>query len=92
MDIGILLPIGIVGLVGLGFAANYAAAIRRHPAGSNRMIEISGAIREGAMTFLRREFMWLAGFVVVIALLLGVFIHALTGCAFVFGAVCSARD
>jgi K(+)-stimulated pyrophosphate-energized sodium pump len=57
------------------------------------MVEISGAIREGAMAFLRREYSWILIFVVVIATLIAVFLDwgwPWGAVAYVFGAALSA--
>ena len=37
-------------------------------AGSERMQEISAAVQEGAAAFLKKEYTWVSGFVVVIAI------------------------
>ena len=56
------------------------------------MVEISAAIREGSMAFLRREYTWVAVFVAVLAVLIGFLLPwgALGAPAFVFGALLSA--
>jgi K(+)-stimulated pyrophosphate-energized sodium pump len=59
------------------------------PAGSGAMVEISREIHTGAMVFLRKEYTILAGFIVVVALLLGWAIRPMTAAAFVTGAACS---
>jgi len=82
----------IAGVLGLIAAASFAAYVLRQDEGSERMREISAAIREGAMAFLRREYQILAIFVLVLAIALG-FIPSLgwwVTLAFVFGAVSSA--
>ncbi|HUU62469.1 MAG TPA: sodium-translocating pyrophosphatase [Dehalococcoidia bacterium] len=82
----------IAGVLGLIAAASFAAYVLRQDEGSERMREISAAIKEGAMAFLRREYQILAIFVLVLAIALG-FIPNLgwwVTLAFVFGAVSSA--
>ena len=59
-------------------------------AGSERMKEIAAAINEGAMTFLKREYTYLAVFVVVLTVVLALSIDILTAISFVVGAVLSA--
>jgi K(+)-stimulated pyrophosphate-energized sodium pump len=79
---------GVLGLIG---AASFAAYVLRQPEGSERMREISAAIKEGAMAFLKREYQILIIFVVLIAIALA-FIPDLGGWvsfAFVFGAISS---
>jgi K(+)-stimulated pyrophosphate-energized sodium pump len=54
------------------------------------MKEISDAIREGALAYLKREYMTLSVFVIVLALILYFFISAETSIAYVVGSFCSA--
>jgi len=81
----------IAGVLGFAFAAFLAMYVLRQDQGSERMREISQAIKEGAMAFLRREYQVLAVFVVVIAIVLGVvpYLGWWVALSFVFGAVCS---
>ena len=67
--------------------------ISRQDPGSDRLQELGGSIREGAMAFLFREYSILAGFVALIAVLLLVFYpgsQKLIALSFVAGAICSA--
>ena len=78
--------------MGLAFALFLTLYVLRQDQGAERLREISAAIKEGAMAFLRREYQILAIFVVVVAIALG-FIPHLGGwvaLSFVFGAGCSA--
>jgi K(+)-stimulated pyrophosphate-energized sodium pump len=59
-------------LVGLYFY-NY---VNKQDSGTERMKEISGAIKEGAAAFLRREYTALAIFVTIVAILIGIFLPA----------------
>ncbi|MBE0415008.1 MAG: sodium-translocating pyrophosphatase [Dehalococcoidia bacterium] len=81
----------IAGALGLAFAAFLATYVLRQDQGSERMREISGAIKEGAMAFLRREYQILAIFVVVITLVLGLIppLGWWVALSFIFGALCS---
>lgn len=82
----------IAGVLALFAAAAFAAYVLRQDEGTEQMREISAAIKEGAMAFLRREYQILAIFVLVIAIGLG-FIPSLgwwVTLAFIFGAVSSA--
>ncbi|MBI1355020.1 MAG: sodium-translocating pyrophosphatase [Acidobacteria bacterium] len=78
-----------IGLVGLAVAAATFFSIGKKSAGNARMQEISGFIHTGAMAFLRREYVILAGFVVIVAGLIGWQINVETAGCFVFGAICS---
>ncbi len=83
----------VVALLALGLAVYFAKQVLAAPRGNARMIEISDAIREGAMAFLRREYTWVAVFVVVMAVLIGVLLpwgRPWGALAYVFGAVLSA--
>ena len=88
MNIAVYLSV-LVALGGLGVAFWLYASILKQPAGNARMIEISDMIHTGAMTFLKREYSILAGFIVVVFLLLAMFIAVKTAVAFVVGAICS---
>jgi K(+)-stimulated pyrophosphate-energized sodium pump len=48
--------------------------VNKQDSGTERMKEISGAIKEGAAAFIRREYTTLAIFVIVVAILIGVFL------------------
>ena len=80
--------VGVLGLVLAGFMALY---VLRQGQGSERIREISAAIKEGALAFLGREYKILAIFVVVVAVILGVVPNLgwWVSLAFVFGAICS---
>ena len=86
-----ILIAAICGVLGLVVAAFMAAYVLKQDQGSARIIEISEAIKEGALAFLGREYKILAVFVVVVAVILGVVPNLgwLVAAAFVFGAVSS---
>jgi len=86
-----ILIAAICGVLGLIVAAFMAAYVLKQDQGSARIIEISEAIKEGALAFLGREYKILAVFVVVVAVILGVVPNLgwLVAAAFVFGAVSS---
>ncbi|HSW35887.1 MAG TPA: sodium/proton-translocating pyrophosphatase, partial [Candidatus Limnocylindrales bacterium] len=77
-------------LVGLLFALVLWLRLRQADAGNAKMQEIAAAIHEGAMAFLKREYTYLAGFVVVLATVLFLAINPLTAVSFVVGAILSA--
>ena len=78
-----------VGLGGLLCSLLLYFYVKKSPAGTPEMVEISEAIHEGAMTFLKREYTILAGFIVIVFVLLFAFVGAYTAYAFLAGAVCS---
>lgn len=82
------LPIltGIISLVVVVFIAN--SIIKRDP-GSDGMREISGYIEEGAMAFLKKEYCYLAVFIIIVALSIFIFLNINTAIAFIVGALFS---
>jgi K(+)-stimulated pyrophosphate-energized sodium pump len=80
----------VLSLVGIGFVIYQMRRVLAEDQGNQTMREISHAIQVGAAAFLRREYTYLAGFVVVVALILGAFINWQTALNFVVGAVISA--
>ncbi len=85
-----LIPI-LFGIAGLFAAWTVYKMILQNPAGEGKVVEIAGLIHRGAMVFMRREYTYLAVFVVVVAVL--ILISELgfhTMFAFLVGALCSA--
>ncbi len=88
----------ILGLGGPALAILWAlrltAKINRADPGSEKMVKISCQIRAGAMAFLKTEYTYLAGFVALLFVLLGMFLPGGNGwgtaVAFVIGACASA--
>ena len=88
------------GVIALLFAWMKASWVNAQDPGTEKMVEIAGYVRDGAMAFLRREYKVLAIFVVAVAVLLGVlnavtestavnYTNPLVALSFVLGAVCS---
>lgn len=98
MDLFYLAPLGA--LAGLLFALLiWLTVVSKAETGNAKMREIAAAIHEGAMAFLKREYTYLAVFVVVLAVVLffainpadGIPFHGpLTALSFVVGATFSA--
>ena len=92
---GLILAIA-AGVVALAFAGFLAMRVLAADEGSERMKEIGAAIQEGANAFLRREYTVLAGFVVIVfivLLVLGIVREEqdeMTAVAYLAGAVASA--
>jgi K(+)-stimulated pyrophosphate-energized sodium pump len=82
----------VAGVLALGFVGYLVATILRESEGTERMKEISFAIRQGAMAFLRREFTTLAVFTVVVFIVLALFIEPrpLVAVAYLCGTFTSA--
>lgn len=80
------------GLVGLFYAYRTYLNLQALPAGTERMQEISHAIREGSFAFLKREFFYIIIFVLAVFILLWSFLGDLgfdTAICYLFGALCS---
>lgn len=87
MDVLMMAPIS--GLISILVAIYLYFYVKKQDAGTPRMKEISNAIREGAMAYLKREYQTLAIFVVVISIIFGVFLGVNTAIAYIFGSICS---
>ena len=61
---------GGVALAALVLAAYFYRYVRAADPGSPRMVQLMEAIADGARTFLRREYRWVAGFVIIMIVLL----------------------
>ncbi|MFQ5863979.1 MAG: sodium-translocating pyrophosphatase [bacterium] len=87
----------IVSLIALGFVVFLIFDVLKKDAGNSRMIEISKAVQEGAKAFLRREYLYIGSFVLVISVLIAaapwftdVALSWKTSVAFITGAIVSA--
>ncbi len=80
---------GVIGAVGLLFAAVFYFRVKALPDGDATMNRIAGYIREGAMAFLVREYKVLAAYCAVIAVLIGLALGPLASGSFVLGAFLS---
>jgi len=80
----------VCALAALVFALILWFKLSKADAGNDRMKEIAAAIHEGAMAFMKREYTYLAIFVVVLTIVLTLVINALTAVSFVVGALFSA--
>ena len=89
MPTTIAAPIG-AGVLALFFAAFLIYRVMKEDEGNETMRNIGNAIREGSMAFLRREYTYLAVFVVIVAVVVGVLIDPRTAGAYIVGALISA--
>ncbi len=80
----------LAGILSLGIALRLAKKLEAADAGTPRMREISGAVREGAMAYLKRQYQVIAVIAVLITLVLGFVLNWDTAIAYVIGAACSA--
>ncbi|MBM4310515.1 MAG: sodium-translocating pyrophosphatase [Deltaproteobacteria bacterium] len=96
----LMITIPLFGILALLFAYVRASWINKQDMGTDRMKEICGYVREGAMAFLASEYKILAVFVVCVAAILaflnrggaieGTYTSPLIAVSFVVGAFCSA--
>lgn len=89
MEIELVL-VASVAVLSLVVAAFYSWRLSKRDAGGKEMREIASAIRLGAMTYLKRQYLVIAAFAIVIAFLLFFLVGLPTAIAFAVGAACSA--
>ncbi|MGA9597840.1 MAG: sodium-translocating pyrophosphatase [Acidimicrobiia bacterium] len=83
----------LAALAALALASVFARQVNSASPGNERMQELMGAIRDGAMAFIRREYTAVAGFVLVMAILIFVLLdwgRPWGAIAYIFGATLSA--
>jgi K(+)-stimulated pyrophosphate-energized sodium pump len=83
----------LMGVASLVLAVVYGRQVVEQSPGNDRMVELMNAIRRGAMAFLRREYMAIAVFVVILASLILIFLEwgrPWGAIAYLFGALLSA--
>lgn len=79
----------IASVLAILFSGYLIIRIGRESSGSEKMKEISSAIRKGSLAYLLRQYKTLIPIVIIITLLLGVFLNISTAIAFVVGVVLS---
>ncbi|WKZ68571.1 MAG: sodium-translocating pyrophosphatase [Melioribacteraceae bacterium] len=91
----LIFVIPVLGLTALLYSYTKNVWINKQPAGTDKMIEIAGHIKEGAIAFLKTEYRVLAVFVVSVAVLLGIANSGredsswIIAISFIAGALCS---
>ena len=78
-----------LGLAGLAAAYLIYRYVRKQPNGNAEIQNLEAMIYDGAMAFLKREYVYLAAFIVIVSVLLHIGLGLYTALAFVTGAVCS---
>lgn len=87
LDILIIAPIsGIASIITALYLYFY---IKNQDPGTSKMKNISNAIREGAVAYLKRQYMTLAVFSAIMAILIAVFLDYNQAIAYVIGSICS---
>ena len=84
-------PLYAVGaaIIGILFAWYLTSWVLKQPPGTKRMIEISGAIQEGAMAYLNRQYKTIAVVGIIIAIILYFGLGWISTLGFIIGAVFS---
>ena len=85
--LAIIVPVAAI--IGLIVAYGLTAWIGRADEGTERMKEIAGFIREGAMAFLSREYKTMVAVIIVLFLIIGFAISWITALLYVVGACLS---
>jgi K(+)-stimulated pyrophosphate-energized sodium pump len=75
----------VCGIIGLSFSLFLFWEMLREPAGNERMLEISQYIHDGAMTYLRRQYLSVAIFMAVVFAAVTYFVSVYVAAAYVFG-------
>jgi len=78
---------GLISLIAAGFLAR---RVLREKAGDKTMQEIAAAIQEGAMAYLKRQYMTIAVVAVILTVVIGLALGWKLAISFVVGALCSA--
>ncbi len=76
-------------LVALGVAFFFYTDVKRASPGNERMVFLMTEIQKGARAFLKQEYTWVSGFVVVMMVLVAVMITPLAAIAYLLGALLS---
>ncbi len=77
-------------VVALLLAGYYYTSVKKADPGNERMVYLMNEIQSGAKAFLKQEYTWVTGFVVVLAVLIGAFIDPYASVSYVVGAALSA--
>ncbi len=86
MGLGLIILAGFIAVL-YGFMTGQS--VKRAPAGNERMQEIAGAIREGAMAYLKRQYITITIVGVVVFVILLLLFDWITALGFLIGAVLS---
>ena len=77
-------------LLGLVLAGYFYRNVKAAPPGNDRMVYLMVEIQKGARAFLRQEYAWVAVFVAVMAVVIGILIAPAAALTYVIGASLSA--
>jgi len=74
----------------LALAAYFFSVVKSADPGNERMVYLMEQIQAGARAFLTKEYTWVAGFVVIMIILIAVLLDPLSAVSYVIGAILSA--
>ncbi|MEW6230386.1 MAG: sodium/proton-translocating pyrophosphatase, partial [Bacillota bacterium] len=86
LNVSSVLYATLAGVLGLVFVGYLISSVLKKDPGNKSMRELSGAIHEGAMAFLRREYSVVAVFLAIVFVVVAVGINLYTAIAFILGA------
>ncbi|RJS89044.1 sodium-translocating pyrophosphatase [Candidatus Bathyarchaeota archaeon] len=86
----VLMIVILSGLLSILVALYLFLHVSRRESGSEKMREIAGAIREGAIAFMKRQYTALGVFTAAMTLILLIFLDRETALTYVIGSLCSA--
>src|SRR5580658_7699202 len=86
MLLGLIIVCGLLSIV---YGVYTISSLMAADAGTQRMQEISGAVREGAQAYLKRQYMTIAGVGVVVFIILGLLLSWTVAIGFAIGAILS---
>ena len=89
MDFAEILPF-ICGVTSFLVAGGLVAWITKQPSGTQEMMDISNAVKEGASAFLKREMKIIVPVAIALSVIIGAFLQPSNGLAFAVGATLSA--
>ena len=87
-DYGVVIAL-VCAVAAVIYGALVTTRLLRRPAGNDRMVEISGAVQEGAKAYLNRQYTIIAVVAVPLAILIAVLQDVQTGIGFVLGGILS---
>ncbi len=79
-----------IALIAVVYVALNYIRIKKMPEGTERMVKMSGIIREGSNVFIKKEFTTIAIVIAILAVLFTLFIEKTSGITFILGALMSS--